>query len=63
MGCTLAEFVTNKYVTIIPINTELYDSDTHNIGGQVNLHIETDDTGKGASANVTAFKASVVYLL
>lgn len=63
MGCTLSEFVHNKFCTIIPINTELYDADTHNTGGQVNLHIETDGLGKGAGASVVNYKAAVIYLL
>lgn len=59
----LADFVTNKYATIIPINALATDGDKHSASGLVNLHCEFKADGKGSSAHIVNYKATVVYIV
>ena len=58
----LVDFLTNRYVTCIPVNQHLlYGSLSKS--PNVTLHIETDGQGKGSANNVTHYSAYVVYMV
>ena len=59
----LSDFVTNKYATIIPINAMATSGDLHSASGLVNLHCEFKAEGKGSSAHIVNYKATVVYIV
>jgi len=55
----MADFLTNKYVTVIPINAMGTSGDLHSAAGLANLHCEFNDP----SRTLTHYKATVVYIV
>jgi hypothetical protein len=61
MSNPLCDFVQNKYVHVIPISPQAYDDDMISNASQANLHIEVDDSVRGATSIL--YKATVCYLV
>ena len=61
MSNPLCDFVQNKYCHVIPISPQAFDDDMISNASQANLHIEVDDSVRGAT--ISNYKATVCYLV